>query len=169
MIRNFKDKIPSVHPSAYVNEAAYVVGNVEIGQNSSVWPGAVVRGDFGRIVIGSNTCIEDNCVIHTPDEVIIGDNVIVGHNATIHCRKVGNDCMIGIGAILLQGAEIGDNCLIAAGALVTPGTKIPSGSLVIGSPAKIKERLSDEEIAIVRAGAEAYTAIAQEFKRAGYE
>jgi carbonic anhydrase/acetyltransferase-like protein (isoleucine patch superfamily) len=89
MIRNLGDKVPQIHPSVYVSEAAYVAGDVEIGENSSVWPGAVIRGDFGKIVIGKNSHIEDNCVIHTGDTLTIGDNVIVGHGATVHCKKIG--------------------------------------------------------------------------------
>ncbi len=167
MIKNFKDKKPHIHETAFISEAAYVVGNVEIGENSSVWPGAVVRGDFGRVVIGKNTAVEDNCVIHTADNVEIGDNVIIGHNATIHCKKLGNNCLVGIGAILLQGAEIGDDCFIAAGALVTPNTKIPNGSMVKGSPAKVTEQLTGDKLAMVRFGGETYAAIAGEYKKQG--
>ena len=167
MIKSFKDKKPYIHETAFISEAAYIVGNVQIGENSSVWPGAVIRGDFGKIVIGKNTAVEDNCVIHTADYVEIGDNVIIGHNATIHCKKLGNNCLIGIGAILLQGAEIGDDCFIAAGALVTPNTKIPNGSMVKGSPAKVTEQLTSDKIAMVRFGGETYAAMASEYKRQG--
>ena len=167
MIRSFKDKSPCIHESAFVSKAACVIGNVEIGENSSVWPGAVIRGDFGRIIIGRNTAIEDNCVVHIADYTEIGDNVIVGHNATIHCRKVGNNCLIGIGAVLLPGAEIGDDCIIAAGALVTQNAKIPDGSMVMGSPAKITRKLTGDELNMVRFGAQTYTDMAREHKKAG--
>ncbi|MCX6005848.1 MAG: gamma carbonic anhydrase family protein [Chloroflexi bacterium] len=167
MIKSFNEKTPRIHQTAFISEAAYIVGNVEIGENSSVWPGAVIRGDFGRVVIGKNTAVEDNCVIHTADYVEIGDNVIIGHNVTIHCKKLGNNCLVGIGAILLQGAEIGDDCFIAAGALVTPNTKIPNGSMVKGSPAKVTEPLTGEKLAMVRFGGETYAAMAQEYKKAG--
>jgi len=169
MIRSLKGKKPQVHPSAFVSEAAYVVGNVEIGENSNIWPGAVIRGDFGRMVIGKNTSIEDNCVVHSGEDLVIGDNVIVGHTAVVHCKKVGDNTMIGINAVLLQGAEIGESCMIAAGALITPNMKIPDRSLVMGSPAKIKEHLSDEKVAMIRLGADAYVSIAQEYKKLGYE
>ncbi|MBN1376058.1 MAG: gamma carbonic anhydrase family protein [Dehalococcoidia bacterium] len=167
MIKNFKEKKPLIHQTAFISEAAYVVGNVEIGENSSVWPGAVIRGDFGTVVIGRNTAVEDNCVVHTADHIEIGDNVIIGHNVTIHCKKLGNNCLVGIGAILLQGAEIGNDCFIAAGALVTPNTKVPDGSMVMGSPAKVTKQLSGDNLAMVRLGAEHYTAMAEEYRQQG--
>lgn len=169
MIRSYQGKTPRIHPSGFVSEAAYIVGDVEIGENSNIWPGAVIRGDFGKIVIGKNTSVEDNCVIHTADEIIIGDNVIIGHTAAVHCKNIGDNCMIGISAVLLQDAEIGRSCMVAVGALVPPGMKVPEKSLIMGSPARIKERLSDEKLALVRLGADAYVDIAQEYKRAGYE
>lgn len=167
MIKSFKDKTPLIHESAFISEAAYVVGDVEIGENSSVWPGAVIRGDFGKIIIGKNTAVEDNSVLHIADYMEIGDNVIIGHNVTVHCKKLGNNCLVGIGAILLQGAEIGDDCFIAAGALVTPNTKIPNGSMVKGSPAKVTEQLTGDKLAMVRLGAQSYVAMASEYKRQG--
>jgi carbonic anhydrase/acetyltransferase-like protein (isoleucine patch superfamily) len=167
MIKSFKGKTPRIHETAFVSETAYVIGNVEIGENSSVWPGAVIRGDFGHIIIGSNTAVEDNSVIHVADFLEIGDNVIIGHNVTVHCRKIGSNCLVGIGAALLQGAEIGNDCLIAAGALVTPNSNIPDGSKVVGSPARITEQLKGDMLAMVRHGAQAYVAMAREFKQAG--
>jgi carbonic anhydrase/acetyltransferase-like protein (isoleucine patch superfamily) len=167
MIKSLNGKTPVIHHSAFVSEAAYVLGNVEIGENSSIWPGAVIRGDFGRIVIGKNTAVEDNCVLHTADELEIGDDVIIGHSVTVHCKKLGNNCLIGIGAILLHGAEIGNDCLIAAGALVTPGSKIPDRSLVMGSPGKVKERLTDKKLAELRSGSGIYADLAHEYKQMG--
>ena len=156
MIRSYKGKTPIIHPTAFVSEAAYVIGDVRIGENTSIWPGAVIRGDFGGITIGKNTAIEDNCVIHTGLSLQIGDNVIVGHGATVHCARVGDNCLIGIGAILLEGAEIGNDCLIAAGALVTPNTKIPDRSLVMGSPARVKGQVSGETLENLRLGSASY-------------
>lgn len=167
MIRSFKDMVPDIHCSAFISEAAYVVGNVDIGEKSSVWPGAVVRGDFGKITVGSNTAIEDNCVVHTADQLDIGSDVIIGHSAMVHCRRIGDNCMIGSGAILLQGAEIGNDCLIAAGTLIAPGSKIPDRSLVMGTPGKIKERLTDEKLAELHLGTNTYANLAQEYKKAG--
>jgi carbonic anhydrase/acetyltransferase-like protein (isoleucine patch superfamily) len=168
MIRSLGGKVPRIHPSAYISEAAYVAGDVEIGENSSVWPGAVIRGDFGKITIGKNTHIEDNCVLHTGDELHIGDNNIIGHAVTAHCKKIGNNCMIGIGAMLLQGAEIEDGSFIAAGSLVAPNVRVPSKSLYMGNPARFKEQLTDDKIAMVSAGAEFYCAMAKKYKDLGY-
>jgi carbonic anhydrase/acetyltransferase-like protein (isoleucine patch superfamily) len=167
MIKSFNEKTPQVHETAFVSEAAYVIGNVEIGENSSVWPGAVVRGDFGRIIIGKNTAIEDNSVIHIADHMEIGDNVIIGHNVTVHCKRLGNNCLIGIGAVLLQGAEIGNDCFVAAGALVTPNTRIPDGSMVMGSPARVTGQLTGDKLSMVRFGAQSYVAMAKQYKQAG--
>ena len=144
MIRSVNGKAPKIAKSAWVSEAAYVVGNVEIGENTSVWPGAVIRGDFESIKIGANCAIEDNCVIHSgspiPGEqgLEIGDRVIVGHGAVIHCRRIGNNVLIGMNATVLNDAEIGSMCIIGAGSLVSPKMKIPANSLVWGSPAEIK-------------------------------
>jgi len=168
MIRDLGDKKPKIHPAAYISEAAYVSGDVEIGENSSVWPGAIIRGDFGKIVIGKNSHIEDNCIIHTGENLSIGDNVIVGHAATVHCKKIGNGCMIGIGAILLEGAEIEDSCIIAAGALILPNARVPAKSLYMGSPATLKEQLNEEKIAMVNAGADFYCEMANQYRKLGY-
>ena len=166
MIRSFNGKTPQIHPTAFISETAYIVGEVTIGENSSVWPGAVIRGDFGSISIGKNTAIEDNCVVHSWD-CIIGDNVLVGHNAVIHCKSIGDGCMVGINAVLLQGAEVGEKCFVAAGALVTPNTKIPPRSLVMGSPAKVKEQLSEERLRIMTVGNDAYVQLGQQYKQHG--
>lgn len=166
MIRSFKGKTPVVHPSAFVSETAYIVGEVEIGENASIWPGAVIRGDFGSIKIGRNTAIEDNCIVHSWD-CIIGNNVLVGHGAVIHCKSIGSGSMIGINAVLLQGAEIGENCFIAAGALITPNKKIPPRSMVVGVPASVKEELSDEKLTQVMLGNDAYVKLGQEYREHG--
>lgn len=166
MIKSFNGKTPQIHPTAFVSETAYIVGEVTVGENASIWPGAVIRGDFGSISIGKNTAIEDNCVVHSWD-CVIGDNVIVGHNAVIHCKSVGNGSMVGINAVLLQGAEIGEQCFIAAGALVTPNSKIPPRSLVMGSPAKVKEQLSQDKLSAIMVGNDAYVQLGQQYRQQG--
>lgn len=166
MIKSFNGKTPQIHPTAFVSETAYVVGEVTIGENASIWPGAVIRGDFGSISIGKNTAIEDNCIVHSWD-CIIGDNVLVGHGAVIHCKSIGNGSMVGINAVLLQGVEIGEKCFIAAGALITPNTRIPPNSLVMGSPAKVKEKLSQEKLSMMLAGNDAYVQLGQQYKQQG--
>jgi carbonic anhydrase/acetyltransferase-like protein (isoleucine patch superfamily) len=166
MIKSFNGKTPQIHPTAFVSETAYIVGEVTIGENASIWPGAVIRGDFGSISIGKNTAIEDNCIVHSWD-CIIGDNVLVGHGAVIHCKSIGNGSMVGINAVVLQGAEIGEKCFIAAGALITPNMKIPANSLVMGSPARVKEELSQEKLSMMLAGNDAYVQLGQQYKQQG--
>jgi len=136
MIRSYDGKTPSIAESAFISEAAYVVGNVEIGENSSVWPCTVIRGDSGTIKIGNNTNIQDNSVVH--GNVTIGDNVHVGHGAVINCRRIGNNVLIGMNATILHNVEIGDQCIIGAGCLVSQGMKVPDKSFVTGVPAEIK-------------------------------
>lgn len=145
MIRSFDGKTPKISESAFVSEAAYIVGDVEIGDYSNIWPGAVVRGDFAKIKIGRYVDIEDNCTLHAGNDMEIGDNVIVGHGAVVHSRKIGNNVLIGMNATTLHNSEIGDHCIVAAGAVVTEGMKIPSNSFVAGVPARIRGPLTDQQ------------------------
>lgn len=138
MIRSFKGKSPRIHPNCFISEACYIVGDVEIGENSSVWPGAVIRGDYGKITIGNSSVIQDNCVIHCDDYLDIGDNVSVTHGAVIHGHRVGNNVLMGINAVILEEAEIGNFCLIAAGAVVRARARMPDESLIIGVPAEAR-------------------------------
>ena len=133
-------KKPVIHPSAFVADNATVRGSVTLGANSSVFFGAVLRGDRAPITIGAGTNIQDNCVVHVDYDhpVTVGENVTVGHGAILHGCTVGDNTLIGMGAIVLNGAKVGSNCLIGAGALVPQNVEIPDGSLAFGSPAKIK-------------------------------
>lgn len=167
MIKSFGDKAPKVAESAFVSEAAYVIGDVEIGENSSVWPGTVIRGDFAKIVIGQNTQIEDNSVVHTGTPLTIGDNVHIGHSVVVHCHKIGNNVLVGNNATLLDHAEVGDFCVISANALVGQGMKIPNRSFVAGIPAEIKGEVTAEQIARIKMGVLAYVNLAQEYKKQG--
>jgi len=172
MIRSLNSKTPKIAESAFISEAAYVIGDVEIEENSSVWPGAVIRGDFGKIKIGKNTIVEDNCVIHSGSpsgvaDVAIGDNVIIGHGAVSNCRKIGNNVLIGMNSTLLHDAEIGDSCVIAAGSLVGQGMKIPEGKLVAGVPGKVKGEASPRQLRWVQGGPGIYFKLAQEYKEQG--
>ena len=135
---------PNVSRDAWISEAAYVVGDVEIGPGSSVWPGAVVRGDFGPIRIGSNTVIEDNCVVHAGEPLELGDSVIIGPGIVVRCRQIGSNCLIGNNAALLDGAEIADLCMVAAGSVLLAGTKVPEGSFVVGAPAKVAPATNEQ-------------------------
>jgi carbonic anhydrase/acetyltransferase-like protein (isoleucine patch superfamily) len=139
------DKVPVLAETAWVSEAAYVVGDVHLGDHTSVWPGAVVRGDFGSIRIGHHTVIEDNCVVHTGGTTVIGDDVIVGHAVVLHCASIGSNCLVGSGSTLLDDAVIGDLCLVAAGTLVPPRLIVPDRSFVSGADAKV-EPLSDRRL-----------------------
>src|SRR5262249_31772950 len=136
-VRSLGDRVPRVAPTAWVSEAAYVVGDVEVGADSSIWPGAVVRGDYGSIRIGENTAVEDNCVVHCAGELVIGDDTIIGHAVTAHCAAIGSRCLIGNASVLLDHARIGDLCVVTAGALVLARTVVPDRSWVVGSPARI--------------------------------
>ena len=175
MIKGLGNKKPKIAESAFVSEAAYVIGEVEIGENSSVWPGAVIRADFGSIRIGNNTAIEDNCVIHsgTPsspsyvENVAIGNNVHIGHGAVINCRRIGNNVLIGMNATILHDAEIGDFCIIGAGCLVSQGMRIPDKSFVAGVPGKIKGEASPEQLWWVEQGPKIYADLVKRYKGQG--
>ena len=169
MIESFDGKTPKIAKSAYISDAAYIIGDVEIGEGSSVWPGAVVRADFGSIRIGNYTHVEDNCVLHTGTSITIGDRVTVGHSVVVHCQRIGNNVLVGSNATLLDEAEIGDFCIIGANSLVTRGQKIPDKSLMFGVPAEVKGQLSEEQIARLQNGGESYIRMAQEYKRQGLE
>ena len=136
-VRSMGDRVPVVAPTAWVSEAAYVVGDVHLGEGSSVWPGAVVRGDFGSLRIGDGTVIEDNCVVHSGTLMTIGENVLIGHSVVVHCGSIGSNCLIGSASTLLDDAVIGDLCLVAAGSLVLARTEVPDRSFVAGAPATI--------------------------------
>jgi len=168
MIRSFSGVTPRIADSAFVSEAAYVVGDVEIGENSSVWPGAVIRADFGKIIIGENCTVEDNCILHAaPDALIIGNKVHIGHGATINCHLIGNSVLIGMNATLLHEAEIGNQCIIGANCLVMQGMKISDKSFVTGTPGKIKGEVSPQQLRWTEEGPKAYANLAKEYKEQG--
>ncbi len=156
----FLRKPPTLGSGVYLASTAVVVGDVTIGDHSSVWYNAVLRGDINFIRIGHHTNIQDNAVVHLADDypAIIGNYVTVGHSATIHACVVGDESLIGMGATILDGAEIGAQCLIGAHSLVTPGTVIPAGSLVMGSPAVVKRALSPRERTNLKGWADKYVA-----------
>jgi carbonic anhydrase/acetyltransferase-like protein (isoleucine patch superfamily) len=150
MIRSINGKTPKIAPTAYVNEAAYIVGDVEIGEHSSIWPGAVIRADTGKVVIGKYTAIEDGVIVHSgkPGEgdTQIGDYCNVAHGAVVHCKSIGNNVMIGINATILHNAEIGNHCLIGAACLVMEDMKVPDNSFVVGVPGKIKAKVKPDQM-----------------------
>jgi carbonic anhydrase/acetyltransferase-like protein (isoleucine patch superfamily) len=166
MIIEYNGHKPDMDESCFVAENATVIGRVKMGENSSIWFGTVVRGDSSDIIIGENTNIQDNCTIHVNDgqPTLIGDNVTAGHGAIIHACTIGNNVLIGMGAIVLDGAEIGDNVIIGAGALVPPNKKIPSNSMVMGTPAKIVRELSEEDRKSIIETALHYVELAKEYR-----
>ena len=149
MIKPFQNTAPKIHQTAFIAEGAVVIGDVEIGEQASVWYGSVLRGDVNFIRIGARTNIQDGCVLHVSrrtHSTILEEEITVGHRVTLHGCYIERGCLIGIGAIILDGARIGKNSLVAAGSLVTPGTEIPERSLIMGAPARVKRALLDEEI-----------------------
>jgi carbonic anhydrase/acetyltransferase-like protein (isoleucine patch superfamily) len=149
---------PTLGNGVYLAKGAVVVGDVTLGDHSSVWYNAVARGDINRIVVGHHTNIQDNAVLHLADEFpcILGDYVTVGHGAILHACTVGNEVLIGMGAVILDGAVIGDQSIVGARALVTQGEQIPPGSLVLGAPARVTRALAPEERSALKSWAEKY-------------
>ncbi len=148
MLQDFQSKKPVIHPSVYVSDSAELIGDVEIGEDSSVWNKAVLRGDMNYIRLGKNVSVQDGCIMHgtlVKYPTIGGDNVSIGHCAIVHGCTIGDNCIIGMGSIILEGAEIGSWCIVGAGAVVTEGTKIPDGRLVLGVPGKAVKNVSDEQ------------------------
>lgn len=147
MIKAFNGIEPNIDESVFVAESADIIGDVTINKNASIWYNVVIRGDEQPITIGENTNIQDGSVVHTGynESTQIGNNVTVGHKALVHGCKIGDNTLIGMGAIVLDGAEVGEFTLLGAGSLVPPGKKIPSGVLAMGSPAKVIRELSDDE------------------------
>ena len=167
MIRSLDGKSPRIHPTAFVSELAYVIGDVEIGEGSSIWPGAVVRADMGKIAIGSYTCVQDNSVIHGDADVVIGDRVVIGHNVLCHAKTVGDRVLIGNGATVNDGAEIGEDSLVASGAMVLENMAIPVRSMVVGVPARVRGAVAERHIAMVKATCDGYIQKAQRYKGQG--
>jgi len=163
MVHSFETLTPRVHPSAYVSWNAEVVGDVELAEDSSVWYGAVLRGDVAEIRIGRSSNIQDGVVIHVDRGVpcILGEGVTVGHRAVLHGCRVGDWCLIGMAAVILNGAVVGAESIVGAGALVTQGKSFPPRSLILGSPARLVRALDDEEIAALREHAAAYVDLAR--------
>ncbi len=153
MIRLFRGIRPTIDPSAFIDESAQIIGDVEIGADSSVWMNCVVRGDVNIIRIGCRTNIQDGTIVHVMRDTHptrLGDEVTVGHGVVLHGCVVEERCLVGMGAVLLNGATIGHDSIVAAGALVTEETKVPPRSLVMGSPAKVRRELTAGEIASIR-------------------
>ena len=167
MIRAFRSVTPTIHPSAFVDVSAQVIGDVHLGPESSVWMNVVVRGDVHSIRIGSRTNIQDLTLVHVmrdTNTTVIGDDVTIGHSAVIHGCTIENRCLIGMGAILLNGCRIGTGSIIAAGTLVPEGMIIPPGSMVMGVPAKVRRPLTPDEDASILRYAEGYVRLRLDYQ-----
>ena len=160
------ETLPSIDSTAWVADSAQVIGDVHLGDQASVWFGAVLRGDNTRLHIGCRSNIQDGAIIHSDvgSPVHLGDDVTVGHQAMLHGCTVGDGSLIGIQAVVLNGARIGKGCLVAAGAVVTEGKEFPDGSLIMGAPAKVARELTPEQLAGLLRRAASYVAKAQQFK-----
>ena len=166
-IYQLDDKTPQIADSAWVADNAEVMGDVRLGESVSIWFNTTLRGDNDPITIGDGTNIQDGSVLHTDEGVplTIGRNVTVGHMVMLHGCSIGDESLIGIGAIVLNGAKIGRNCLVGAGALVTEGKEFPDGSMIIGSPAKVVRQLTLEQIEGLRYSAQHYIDNARRYKQ----
>lgn len=167
MIRHFNGIEPRIHATAYVTDDAIIVGDVEVGEDSSIWYGSVLRGDVNYIRIGARTNIQDQTIIHVSSKglpTIVEGEVTVGHRVTLHACHVERGCLIGIGAILMDGVRVGAQSLVGAGSLLTPGTQIPPRSLVIGSPGRVKRQLTDEELASLEQSWRNYVELASRYR-----
>jgi carbonic anhydrase/acetyltransferase-like protein (isoleucine patch superfamily) len=159
VIRPYKNALPRIAADAYIDVSAQVIGDVEIGAESSLWMNVVVRGDVHRIRIGRRSNVQDNSVVHVMRDThptTIGDDVTIGHAAVVHGCTIHDRVLVGMGAILLNGASVGSDSIIAAGSLLPEGTTVPERSLVMGRPGKVKRPLTDEEVASIRWYADNY-------------
>ena len=164
----YKGVMPRVGKNVFIAENAYVIGDVEIGDYASVWYGAVLRGDFAPIVIGSHTSIQENCVVHTDHGApsTVGSHVTTGHTAVIHGATVGHHCIIGMGALLLNGATVGPESIVGAGAVLAEGKEFAPRSLILGVPGKALRTVTPEEITRIYSNAETYLGYAREYLEA---
>lgn len=167
MVYKLLDKEPKINNTCFIAHSADIIGDVKIGQESSVWFGAVIRGDGKDVSIGKATNIQDNCAIHEEKYLFpttIGDYVTVGHGAILHGCIIGNHCLIGMGSIILDGAEIGEYTIVGAGSLITKDKKIPDGVLCMGSPARVIRELTEEEKRSIDISAKHYVQLSREYK-----
>ena len=167
MLRSFQKDVPRIHSSAYIHDSAEIIGRVLIEKNVSIWPMVVLRGDIEPITIGENSNVQDASVMHTSHGIptVLGQGVTIGHGAIVHGAQIGDHCLVGMGAILLDGCVIGKECLIGAGALVPEGMKVPPRSLVIGVPGRVKRAITAKERRLLHRRAKDYIRYADEHQR----
>lgn len=162
----FNGVAPSINENAYVSESVDIIGDVKVEENVSIWFGARLRADMNKIVIGANSNIQENAVVHVDIEspVIIGENVTIGHSAIIHGCNISNNVLVGMGSIILNNAKISKNSIVGAGALVTQGKEFEEGVLILGNPANAVRKLSEEEIKSIKRSADNYVALSKKYK-----
>jgi carbonic anhydrase/acetyltransferase-like protein (isoleucine patch superfamily) len=172
---SFGKKTPKIDPTAFIFQSATIIGDVEIGARSSVWPNAVIRGDLQPIKIGENTSIQDNVVIHAPRHsqleapVTVGNNVSLGHSVVLHGCEIADNSLIGIHAVVLDRAKIGSWVLVGAGAVVPPNAIIPPNSLVLGVPGKVVRELKEADMRYIEGNAQSYARTVEEYKKRGIQ
>lgn len=166
-LEKYLGKDPVIPDSAYIAKGAVVIGDVTLGESASIWPGCVVRGDINSIVVGDRANVQDGTIIHLADDygVVIGNDVTIGHGAIVHACEIEEECLIGMGATILDGSVIGARSIVGAGSLVTGGARIPPGSLVMGSPAKVRRPLTEEEQSKIKYWADKYVKVATAHKK----
>ena len=157
---------PAISPTAFVAETAALIGNVEVKEKASIWYGAVLRGDEGKITVGEKANVQDNAVVHSGpgEDVFIGEGVTVGHGAIVHGCTIGRYTLVGMGAIVLSKAVVGDHCVIGAGAVVKEGDTIPAGSLVVGVPGKAIKQLTPEQMKGIEENCDEYVALSRKYR-----
>lgn len=167
MLEPFEGHHPRVDPLAFIHRAATVIGDVQIGPESSVWPAATIRGDDGPIVIGAQSSIQDGSVLHNTEglsRTIVGDRVTVGHSAILHGCRIDDECIIGMGSIILDNAHVETHCIIGAGAVIPPGKRIPTGSVVVGNPMRILRACTPQDLEGITTGWKEYVTRAAQYR-----
>jgi len=162
-------KKPKIHPTAMIAPNASVIGDVVVGSRTSVWPGAVLRGDYGRIRVGANCSLQDNVVVHCSSQnpAVIGNGVTVAHSAIVHACRIGDECLVGAGAIIFDGARVGAHSIIGVGSVVLEGRTIPPRSVAVGAPAKVMRRATDKDVRMIRESYRAYVQMAKKYSITG--
>ena len=167
MIKEFEGNIPRIDESTYISESVDIIGDVTIEENANIWFGTRLRGDMNKIVIGKNTNIQENTVVHVDKNCpcLIGKDVTIGHGAIIHGCEICDNVLVGMGSIILNNAKIGKNTIIGAGSLITQGKVFPEGVLILGNPAKVVRELTDAEIESIQRSANNYVKLSEKYKK----
>ena len=167
MIKDFEGKVPVIDDNTYISESVDIIGNVKIEENVNIWFGTRVRADMNKVVIGENSNIQENSVIHVDSNspTMIGKNVTIGHGAIIHGCEIADNVLVGMGSIILNNAKVGKNTIIGAGSLITQGKEFPEGVLILGNPAKVIRELSKDEVESIQRSADNYVSLSKKYKK----